>query len=205
MDLPAEDRSITLLLQSWSTGDREAAARVLPLVYDELRLIAADQFRGERSGHTLQATAIVHEAYVRLAGQRGLVWPSRSHFFAFAAHLMRRILVDHARHHNRDKRGGRWERLTLSDLGPSQGAYGQPPSADVEALDEALSRLEKIDPQKASVVELRYFGGLTLDETAEQLGVSPETVSRQWRRAKAWLATQLQPAEGAGGRDRSVA
>lgn len=205
MNVQPPDRSITLLLQGWSTGDREAAARVLPLVYDELRRIAADQFRAERSGHTLQATAIVHEAYLRLAGQRGLSWPSRSHFFAFAAHLMRRLLVDHARHHNREKRGGRWERLTLSDVGAAAGAFGQPPSTDVEALDQALTRLEKIDPQKASVVELRYFGGLTLDETAAQLGISPETVSRQWRRAKAWLATQLQPAEETGGSHRSVA
>jgi len=206
VNVQPEDRSITLLLQSWSTGDREAAARVLPLVYDELRRIASDQFRGERSGHTLQATAVVHEAYLRLSGQRGLAWPSRSHFFAFAAHLMRRILVDHARHHNREKRGGHWERLTLSDVEAVQGqAFGQPASTDLEALDQALSRLERLDPQKASVVELRYFGGLTLDETAQQLGVSPETVSRQWRRAKAWLATQLETTEGTGGRHRSVA
>lgn len=201
MNVMPETRSITLLLQGWSTGDRDAASRVLPLVYDELRRIASQQFKGERGGHTLQATAVVHEAYLRLSGQKGLSFPSRSHFFAFAAHLIRRILVDHARHHNREKRGGGWERLTLSEAGvflPRQGT-------DLESLDDALSRLERLDPQKAAVVELRFFGGLTLDETAEQLGISPETVSRQWRRAKAWLTTQMQPAEPVRGRHLSVA
>jgi RNA polymerase sigma factor (TIGR02999 family) len=196
-----EDKSITLLLQRWSAGDREAAARVLPLVYDELRRIASEQFGRERNGHTLQATAVVNEAYLRLSGQRGLSWPSRAHFFAFAAHLMRRVLVDYARHHNRDKRGGHWERVTLAEAGAVLPRLG----TDLEALDQALDRLGALDAQKAAVVEMRFFGGLTLEETAQQLGVSPETVSRQWRRAKAWLSTQLQPREVPFGRSQPVA
>lgn len=199
--MSSEDKSITLLLQRWSAGDRDAAARVLPLVYDELRRIASEQFGRERSGHTLQATAVVNEAYLRLAGQRGLSWPSRAHFFAFAAHLMRRVLVDYARHRNRDKRGGHWERVTLAEAGAVLPRMG----TDLEALDQALDRLGNLDAQKAAVVEMRFFGGLTLEETAEQLGVSPETVSRQWRRAKAWLSTQLQPREVPFGRSQPVA
>lgn len=180
--------TVTHLLQRWSTGDREAAEQVLPLVYDELRHIASKELRREREGHTLQATAIVHEAYLRLSGHEGFQWPSRAHFFAFAAHLIRRILVDYARHQNRLKRGGQAERVTLDEgIGLVEAR-----SPDLVALDEALARLEAIDPRKAAIVELRFFGGLTLDETAGQLGISAETVSRDWRRAKAWLLTELQ-------------
>jgi RNA polymerase sigma factor (TIGR02999 family) len=144
-----------------------------------------------RSGggdHTLQATAIVHEAYMRLDGQEGFYWPSREHFFAFAAHLIRRILVDYARHQNRQKRGGRAEKVTLAEIADLAAVK----SADLLAVDEALASLEAIDPRKAAVVELRFFGGLTLEETATQLGISPETVGREWRRAKAWLYKELQ-------------
>lgn len=182
-----EGSSITQLLQSWSDGDREAAERVLPLVYDELRRIALRQLRQERREHTLEATAVVHEAYLRLSGQEGFHWPDRIHFFAFAAHLMRRILVDYARNRNRAKREGKWERVTLTEAAELLPAKG----ADVAALDDALTSLDALDPRKAAVVELRFFGGLTLEETAGQLGVSVETVNREWRRAKAWLYKEL--------------
>lgn len=180
--------TITQLLAKWGSGDPEAAERVLPLVYQELRRIAARQLRRERAGHTLQATAIVHEAYLRLVGQPGLEWPSRAHFFAFSAHLIRRILVDYARHRNRAKRGGLSEKITLVEV--ADLALEKNP--DLLALDEALSGLEKVDPRKAAVVELKFFAGLTLDEVAEQLGISSETVSREWRRARAWLYDTLQ-------------
>jgi RNA polymerase sigma factor (TIGR02999 family) len=180
--------TITLLLQDWSAGDPAAAAQVLPLVYEELRRIAARQLRRERGDHTLQATAIVHEAYMRLAGQAGLQWPSRAHFFAFAAHLIRRILVDYARHRNRAKRGGGGERVTLAEAADLALARGP----DLLALEEALSGLARVDPRKAAVVELKFFGGLTLEEIAGELGISPETVSREWRRARAWLYSALQ-------------
>ena len=180
--------TITQLLAGWSSGDREAAERVLPLVYEELHRIAARQLRGEREAHTLQATAIVHEAYLRLVGQAGLEWPSRAHFFAFSSHLIRRILVDHARRRNRAKRGGLAQKVTLFEVAD----LALEKSPDLVALDEALARLEKRDPRRATVVELKFFGGLTLDEIAEQLGISPETVSRDWRSARAWLYSELQ-------------
>jgi RNA polymerase sigma-70 factor, ECF subfamily len=186
------DGTVTQLLQDWSSGNPQAAEEVLPLVYQELRRIAARQLRRERDDHTLEATALVHEAYMRLQGHEGFHWPSRAHFFAFAAHLIRRILVDHARNRNRAKRGGGWERVTLAEA--ADLALGRNP--DLLALDEALSSLETLDPRKAAVVELRFFAGLNLEETAAQLGVSPETVGREWRRAKAWLYCQLRPREG---------
>lgn len=180
--------SVTQLLQRWSTGDREAAEQALPLVYNDLRRIASKELRRARGGQTLQATAIVHEAYMHLAGQAGLKWPSRAHFFAFAAHLIRQILVDHARNRNRIKRGRGYEKVTLREA----AGLAWEKSPDVIALDEALSSLEKVDPRKASVVELKFFAGLTLEEIAEQLGISVETVSREWRRAKAWLYDALE-------------
>jgi RNA polymerase sigma factor (TIGR02999 family) len=183
--------SITQLLESWSSGDQDAAEQLLPLVYEELRHIAARQLRQERGAHTLQATAIVHEAYLRLIGQEGLQWPSRAHFFAFAAHLIRRILVDYARTRNRAKRSGQYDRVTLAEVAD----LALEKSPDLVALDEALSSLEKVDPRKATVVELRFFAGLTLEEIAGQLGISQETVGREWRRAKAWLYTALQATE----------
>jgi RNA polymerase sigma factor (TIGR02999 family) len=184
-----EDGTVTQLLQSWSSGSRRAAEEVLPLVYQELRRIASRQLRNERDDHTLEATALVHEAYMRLQGQEGFRWPSRAHFFAFASHLIRRILVDHARNRNRAKRGGGWERVTLAEAADLSLCR----SSNLLALDEALSSLETLDPRKAAVVELRFFAGLNLEETACHLGVSPETVGREWRRAKAWLYSQLRP------------
>jgi RNA polymerase sigma-70 factor, ECF subfamily len=171
----------------WSAGDQEVTERLLPLVYEELRRIAARQLRRERDSHTLQATAIVHEAYLRLVGQAGLEWPSRAHFFAFSAHLIRRILVDYARRRNRAKRGGLSEKITLVEMAD----LALEKSPDLVALDEALSGLERVDPRKAAVVELKFFAGLTLEEIAEQLGISSETVSREWRRARAWLYSAL--------------
>ncbi|HEV8630745.1 MAG TPA: ECF-type sigma factor [Thermoanaerobaculia bacterium] len=184
---------MTELLQQWSAGDREAAERVLPLVYDELRRMAARQLRAEHGQHT-RATAIVHEAYLRLAAHPGFQWPSRAHFFAFAAHLMRRILVDHARERNRAKRGGLLRQVTLAEI-EDRGGLGCAPTPDLVALDEALTRLEALDPRKAAVVELRFFSGMSLDETAAQLGVSAETVGREWRRARAWLYDTLRAEE----------
>lgn len=188
------EETITQLLAGWSSGDQEAAERVLPLVYDELRRIASRQLRRERDAHTLQATAIVHEAYLRLVGQAGLDWPSRAHFFAFSAHLIRRILVDYARRRNRAKRGGLAEKITLVEIADLTLEKGP----DLMALDEALSNLEKRDPRKATVVELKFFAGLTLEEIAEQLGISSETVSREWRRARAWLLSALQTSAANG-------
>jgi RNA polymerase sigma-70 factor (ECF subfamily) len=185
-DIASQD-TITLLLKGWSSGDQAAAEQVLPLVYEELRRIAARQLRRERDAHTLQATAIVHEAYLRLTGEAGLEWPSRAHFFAFAAHLIRRILVDYARRRNRAKRGGGYEEVTLTDM----AGLALEKSPDLIALDEALSGLEKVDPRKAAVVELKFFAGLSLEEIAGQLGISQETVSRDWRRARAWLYSAL--------------
>lgn len=188
MEEPTADDPVTLLLKRWSRGDRDAEAEVMPLLYKELKKIAVSQFRRERSEHTLQATALVHEAYLRLSDQRGLEWRHRSQFYALAAHLMRRVLVDHARGRNRAKRGAGEPRVTLSEAA-DVAAGGKPP--DLLALDEALSNLSSLDPRKGAIVELRFFGGLTVEETAVHLGVSPETVSREWRRAKAFLHKQL--------------
>jgi RNA polymerase sigma factor (TIGR02999 family) len=192
MDEAFEKTAITALLQQWSSGDRAAAEEVLPLVYNELRRIAALQLRQERSEHTLQATAIVHEAYLRLSEESSLRWPSRAHFYAFAAHLIRRILVDHARNRNRLKRGGDLQRITVAEI-EAMADSGESP--DLVALDDALTTLETLDPRKAAVVELRFFAGLSIEETAAQLGVSPKTVSREWRLAKAWLFNELHPSD----------
>ena len=178
---------ITQLLIEWNEGRRDALEDLLPLVYRELRRLAARHLRHERGDHTLQPTALVHEAYVRLVDQRQVRWQNRAHFYGVAAHIMRRILVDHARARKTDKRGAGWQRVTLID--------GKTPtlSADVEvlALDEALHRLAAFDPQQERIVELRYFGGLTIDEAAEVIGISTATVKREWAIAKAWLRAQL--------------
>jgi RNA polymerase sigma-70 factor (ECF subfamily) len=179
--------TVTYLLERWSAGDRSAAEQVMPLVYDQLRRIAARHLRG-RGDQTLQATAIVHEAYLHLQGQEHLSWSSRAHFFAFAAHLIRQIVVDHARYRHRLKRGGGAARVTLSEA----VAWEEAKSPDVLALDQALERLEGLDRRKAAIVELRFFAGMTLEETAGQLGISVETVGREWRRARAWLSDQLE-------------
>jgi len=184
---------ITQLLEEWSRGDRSALDRLIPLVHAELRRIARRQMSQERAGHTLQATALVNEAYVRLAGDAGQRWQNRAHFFAVCAQVMRHVLIDHARSRAREKRGGALQRVSLEGA----AALAEGGEAELLALDEALARLEEFDRQKARVVELRYFAGLGIEETAEALGVSPTTVRREWRRAKAWLYRAL--AEGQQG------
>ncbi len=179
--------AMTDLLRDWNAGNPEAAERILPLVYDELRRIAASYFRSERRGHTLQATAIVHEAYVRLIESNGVEFQNRAHFVGRVAHMMRHVLVDHAREHRAVKRGGQAHRVTLAEAGPV--AEGRPP--DLIELDQALSDLARLDPRKASIVELRFFGGLTIPEVAEVLETSPSSIFRQWRQARTWLYRHL--------------
>ncbi|MEM9595661.1 MAG: sigma-70 family RNA polymerase sigma factor [Acidobacteriota bacterium] len=177
---------ITRLLLAWSDGDGGALEHLTPLIYGELRSIAQNAFRGERRDHTLQSTALVHETFLRLVDQRRVQWRNRAHFFAIAARLMRRLLVDHARSHRASKRGG-GQLLTLAE-DPAVA-----PAADVDliALDDALRRLSELDPRQARLVELRFFGGLTVPESAEVLGLSPATVKREWSMAKAWLFGRL--------------
>lgn len=180
--------NVTQLLQEWSGGSGEALDRLIPIIYEELRGRAAGYLRRERPGHTLQPTALVNEAYLRLADAQDVPWQNRAHFFAIAATVMRRILVEHARKKVASKRGGPDVRLTLDEnLAVTDSAEG----VDVIALDEALDRLAAIDAQQARVVELRFFSGLSVEETAEALGVSPRTVKRDWSVAKAWLHREL--------------
>ena len=183
----SESAKITQLLIEWNNGRNGALQDLLPLVYGELRRLAAQRLRRERPDHTLQPTALVHEAYIRLVDQRRVRWQNRAHFYGVAAHVMRRILVDRARARKADKRGAGWERVTLvSDRTPTAS-----PDVDVLALDDALKRLAALDPQQERIVELRYFGGLTLDETAEVMGISTATVKREWAIARAWLRAEL--------------
>ena len=178
---------ITELLVAWGGGDREALDRLLPLVYDELHRQAERYLSRERRGHTLQPTALVNEVYLRLVDQRQASWRNRAQFFGVAAQMMRRILVSHARARRAGKRGGDEQRITLDEvLAPA-------PQRDVNllALDEALTRLEEIDPGKSRMVELRFFSGLSVEETAEVMGVSPRTIDRQWQTAKAWLHREI--------------
>ena len=174
---------VTQLLAAWGDGDQAALDQLVPLVHDELRRIARGYMRRERAGHTLQTTALVNEAYLRLVDQRSVRWQNRAHFFAIAAQLMRRILVDYARQHVSRKRGGGAIQVTLAEA-ESLPTAREP---DLIALDEALLSLAEIDPRKSRVVELRFFGGLSIEETAEVLKVSPTTVEREWTTAKAWL------------------
>jgi RNA polymerase sigma-70 factor, ECF subfamily len=177
------------LLSRAALGDAQAASRLLPLVYDELRRLAASYMRRERPGQTLQATALVHEAYVRLVRPGDQPWTGRTHFLAIAALSMRQVLVDHARRRGAAKRGGAGQRITLDDAmlaAPSPDA-----GIDLVELDGALSRLAALDPLQARIVELRYFGGLTVDETAEVVGMSPATVKRHWTLARAFLKRAL--------------
>jgi RNA polymerase sigma factor (TIGR02999 family) len=178
---------VTQLLLAWSDGDRAALERLIPLVYPELRRIAGRYLRHERIGHTLQPTALVNEAYLKLIGQEHAHWQNRAQFFGVAAQLMRRILVDHARERAAAKRGGGEAPVTLIDAMGASPARG----VDVIALDEALTRLSNIYPEQGWLVELRYFGGLTIEETGEVMGLSPATVKRQWAVARAWLLAQL--------------
>jgi len=184
MDSPHD---VTALLDDWSRGNRTALEQLLPLVYAELRRIASGQLRRERAGHSLQPTALVHEVYLRLVDQHHVDWQNRAHFFGVAAQVMRRILVDHARRRDAGKRGSGVPRVPLED------AHGvaAPSEVSVLALDVALSRLEELDAGLAKIVELRAFTGLTIDEAAQVLGVSPSTVQRDWRAARAWLKREL--------------
>src|SRR5687767_92910 len=176
---------LTGLLKAWSAGDRDAADMLIPLVYEELHHQAARYLSRERSDHTLRPTALVNEAYLRLAGQRRVVWQDRTQFFGVAATVMRRLLVDHARQHGASKRGGRLSMVTLDD--GEQISVSGLPDLDVIALNEALVELSAVDPLRTRMIELRFFAGLTTDETAEALGVSAATVTRGWRLARAWL------------------
>jgi RNA polymerase sigma-70 factor (ECF subfamily) len=176
----------TLLLRAWSAGDRRALDRLAPIVYGELRRLARNYLKREHPGHSLQATALVNEAYIRLVDYKHMQWQDRSHFFAVSAQLMRRILVEHARRHNL-KRGGDMQRVSLEEAAVVGGSRAE----DLLALDEAMNALAHLDPRKAQVVEMRFFGGLSVEEIAEVLEVSPVTVMRDWSTAKAWLYREL--------------
>ncbi len=180
---------ITRLLQEWSDGQREALDAIVPLVYDELRRQAHHYLRRERAEHTLQTTALVNEAYLKLVGQNRVVWQNRAHFFGIAANLMRRILVDYAKTKHRVKRGGSAENLPLEEA--FYVAADKSGDVDLLALDGALNELAEMDEQQARIVELRYFSGLSIAETAEVLKISPATVKRDWNMAKAWLHHEL--------------
>jgi RNA polymerase sigma-70 factor (ECF subfamily) len=180
-------QDVTDLLKAWRNGDERALSRLTPLVYEELHRLAAAYMRREKAGHTLQTSALVNEAYIKLVGSSRVRWQNRAHFFAVAAQLMRRILVDFARSRQYHKRGGDWQQVSLDErLG-----FGAKLDSDLVALDAALQGLAKLDPRKARVIELRFFGGLSLEETSEALQVSTDTVGRDWRAAKAWLAREL--------------
>ena len=178
---------VTQILNDWSGGDRKAPERLMPLVYDELRRLARSFLARERGGHTLQPTALVHEAYVRLVDQTRVDWQNRAHFYGIAARMMRRVLIDHARAHAAGKRGGAAVRLSLDDV---QVPIEQR-AADLVALDEALERLAQMDERKCRVVEMRFFGGLTDEEIAEVMGVTTRTVLRDWKTARLWLYREL--------------
>jgi len=179
--------NVSQLLSDLRNGDQEALGRLMPLVYDELRRIASGYMKRERSGHTLQTTAIVNEAYVRLVGQKAVQWRDRTHFFAVAASVMRHLLVDHARARRRIRRGAGAHRISLDEV----AIVSVQKSEEVLALDAALNKLDEIDPRKVKIVELRYFSGLSAKETADALDVSEITVKREWLKAKAWLYREL--------------
>jgi RNA polymerase sigma factor (TIGR02999 family) len=182
---------VTDLLRRWREGDREALQRLMPLVYEELNRIASRYLSHERPDHTLERAGLVHEAYVKLLDQRPIDWQSRAQFYGLAAQAMRRILVDHARSRSRTKRGAAAPRVALEDVEPLAAATGVHP-ADAIDLDRALEKLETFDPGQARIVELRFFGGLTVEETAEVMGTSESTVKREWTLARAWLFRELE-------------
>lgn len=191
---------VTRLLQAWGQGEDAALEELLPLVHQELRRLARRYMFGERPGHTLQTTALVNEAYLRLVNTRKVNWQNRTHFFAISAQLMRRILVDYARARGYQKRGGGFPKVTLDEalMGPQEKGY------DLVALDDALKALADLDPRKSKVVELRFFGGLSVEETAEVLKVSPDTVHRDWKLAKAWLKREMSKGGRGGGEKREM-
>jgi RNA polymerase sigma factor (TIGR02999 family) len=178
---------ITTLLEQWGGGDQQALARLTPLVYTELHRLASRYLRRERQGHTLQSTALVNEAYLKLVGQHSIHWQNRAHFFGIAAQLIRRILVDYARTRMAEKRGASATKLSIEDVPESAAAR----DVDLVALDDALEDLAKIDARQSRVVELRFFAGLSVEETAEVMQMSPATVKREWSVAKAWLFRQI--------------
>jgi RNA polymerase sigma factor (TIGR02999 family) len=178
---------VTQMLLAWSHGDEEALHKLVPVVYEELRRLARHYMSGERTGHTLQTTALVHEAYARLVDTPNVRWRDRAHFFAVCAQLMRRVLVDCSRSRGYLKRGGDLHRVPINDDVAISGGRGQ----DLLAIDQALTALASIDPRKSQVVELRFFGGMSVQETAEALKISPETVQRDWKLAKVWLLREL--------------
>ncbi len=191
--MSAGDSDITVLLKAWAGGDRDALDRLTPLVYDQLRRLAGHYVRHERQGHTLGGTALVHEAYVRLIDASRVDWKDRAHFFAVAARMMRRILIDAARARGSKKRGGAFARVDGHepvDL-DSLAAAGTDTAAELVALDDALTALAVLDPRRAQVVELRFFGDLSVEETAQVLSISPQTVMRDWKTARAWLGREL--------------
>jgi RNA polymerase sigma-70 factor, ECF subfamily len=185
MTKPASE-NMTQLLLAWSRGDEAARDELIPLVYDTLRRIARRQLRGERAGHTIETAALINEAYLKLIEQP-VSWESRSHFFGIAARIMRQLLVDYARTRQRLKRGGDRQQISLT----AAGQIAQEEVVDLIALDEALKTLAEVDPQRGQIVELRFFGGLTIEETAHVMGISTPTVERGWRAARAWLQTEL--------------
>jgi RNA polymerase sigma factor (TIGR02999 family) len=186
--MTASQHQISQLLMRYNNGDQEAFDQLMPLIYGELRKMAKRYMRGQPTGHTLQTTALIHEAYLKLAIQEEKQWQNRAHFFGVAAHAMRNILVDYARAQQADKRGGEARAVSLDEAAMVTGER----AAEVVALDDALNSLAKLAPRQSRVVELRYFGGLNVEETAEVLKISAETVTRDWRMAKAWLLRELQ-------------
>ncbi len=181
------DQQATQYVNALAAGDRHAAAELMPLVYDEFRQLAGDYLRDETRAHTLQPTALVHEAYLKLIDQTRVNWQGRTHFFAVGAQAMRRILVDHARGRHRDKRGGGWHRIALDE----QLKVSPHRDADLLAVDEAIDKLATIDSRQAQIVELRFFGGMTVEEVAEALGVSKRTIENEWKIIRAWLRREL--------------
>jgi RNA polymerase sigma factor (TIGR02999 family) len=202
MNEPRDGR-VTQLLVEWAAGDKHALGELMPLVYGELRRLAERQLREERPNHTLQRTALVHEAYLRLMNQNRVSWQGRAQFMGLASQIMRRILIDHARTRRRAKRGGGVVPVSLDQTGRALGSVDDQgaqtdalelaanPAIDLPAIDSALSRLEELDPTQGRIVELRFFGGLTIEETAQVVGVSPATVKREWALARAWLHREL--------------
>jgi RNA polymerase sigma factor (TIGR02999 family) len=181
--MSSDTENVTRLLAEWSEGNQQALEELLPMIYNELRRLAHNFLYHERPGHTLQTTALVHEAYLKLIDQRDARWQNRAHFFAIAAQAMRRILIDSARRHTAAKRGGGGDKVSLDE---AENISFEVDSGLI-ALDEALDELAELDPQQSRIVELRYFGGLTIEETAEVMGLSPATIKREWAMARAWL------------------
>jgi RNA polymerase sigma factor (TIGR02999 family) len=184
----SSSKNVTQLLADWGGGDKQALEELMAVVYQELHRLADYYLRRERQGHTLQATALINEAYLKIIDQHSVNWQNRAHFFGVAAQMMRRILVDHARSHLYAKRGGGAQKLTLDE---ALSLPQQERDLELVALDDALQRLEEMDAQQAKIIELRFFGGLTIEETAEVLGISPATVKREWSWAKAWLYNEI--------------